>query len=253
MKTTRARYQLGSIRREARKRGPAVWVFRWRETNAAGSTMRRKVVIGTVEKYRSKAAALQACESLRSTINREAKVPKTFGELEDHYAKNELPSKTPYTREVYGGYLKTWILPRWKDHELSGIRTVDVEAWLATVPLAPGTKAKLRNLMHAIYNHAMRWEFTDRNPITLVRQSGKRTRVPEVLTVGELNAMLQELGEPWRTAVFLAASTGLRVSELLALKWQDVDFSAGEIKLCRGIVLSQIRLRMHGFAIRSAS
>jgi len=33
------------------------------------------------------------------------------------------------------------------------------------------------------FNHAMRWEFFDRNPITLVRQSAKRVRVPDVLTV----------------------------------------------------------------------
>ena len=33
-----------------------------------------------------------------------------------------------------------------------------------TLTLAPGTKAKLRNLMHAIFNHAMRWEFFHRQP-----------------------------------------------------------------------------------------
>lgn len=36
--------------------------------------------------------------------------------------------------------------------------------------------------------------------------------------------------------VFLAASTGLRASELIALKWRDVDFKAQEINLCRSLV-----------------
>jgi len=232
----RARYQHGSVRRESRKHGPAVWVFRWRESAANGKTVRRKTVIGNVIELRTKAAALQACESLRSTINRETRTPQSFGELATHYTQKELPTKTPYTSEVYSGYLRTWILPQWKDHTLSDIRTVDVEEWLKTLPLADGTKAKLRNLMHSVYNHAMRWEFTDRNPITLVRQSAKRTRVPEVLTVTELNALLKELGEPWRTAVFVAVTTGLRVSELLALKWEDIDFTTEEIKPCRGVV-----------------
>ena len=87
--------------------------------------------------------------------------------------------------------------------------------------------AKLRNLMHALYNHAMRWEFFDRNPITLVRQSAKRTRVPDVLTVEEIGKLLGELADPWRTAVYVAVTTGLRVSELLGLKWADVDFTRG--------------------------
>jgi integrase len=36
--------------------------------------------------------------------------------------------------------------------------------------------------------------------------------------------------------VFLAAVTGLRVSELLALKWKDIDFTSGEINLTRAVV-----------------
>ena len=82
----------------------------------------------------------------------------------------------------------------------------------------------------------MRWEFLDRNPITLVRQSAKRERTPDVLTADELKALLAELTGVYRVMVFVAATTGLRVSELLALRWQDCDFEAGEIRLTRGIV-----------------
>ena len=78
--------------------------------------------------------------------------------------------------------------------------------------------------MHTLFNHAIRYEWWDRNPITLVRQSAKRERIPAVLDVNELKALLSELQDPHRTMVFLAAATGLRVSELLALKWQDIDF-----------------------------
>lgn len=39
---------------------------------------------------------------------------------------------------------------------------------------------------------------------------------------------------------FKASVTGLRVNELLALKWSDVDFDAEEICLSRSIVCQQI-------------
>ena len=42
--------------------------------------------------------------------------------------------------------------------------------------------------------------------------------------------------EPVKTMVLLAASTGLRVSELIELKWSDLDFDTLEIKLSRGVV-----------------
>jgi len=229
------RYQVGCLYRERRKAGPDVWVFRYRD-----GERNRKEQIGTVEQVANRKVAMKACELLRANINRESRAPRTVAELASHYQHHELPSKTPYTREVYTGYLNTWILPKRSEQSLSAVRTVAVEAWLPTLPLANGTRAKLRNLMHALFNHAMRWEFFDRNPITLVRQSAKRERVPDVLTTEEIGKLLSELKDPWCTGVYLAVTTGLRVSELLALKWADVDFAAGEIRLSRGIVRQQI-------------
>ena len=234
MKLTRRHYQNGCLYREKRRSGPDVWVLRWRD-----GEVHRKEIIGTVEQFPSRKAAMQACELLRRNINRDAKSPRTIGELVSHYEQQELPKKSPYTQEVYAGYLRTWIVPAWGSHSLS-VRTVDVEAWLGTLPLANGTRAKLRNLMHALYNHAMRWEYFDRNPLTLVRQSAKRVHAPDVLTVEEIGKLLSELREPWRTAVYVAVTTGLRVSELLGLKWGDVNFAAGEILLSRGVVRQHI-------------
>jgi len=230
------RYQEGCLYREKRRTGPTVWVFRYRD-----GQRNRKEQLGTVEQFPTRSDALKACETLRRNINRDARNPRTFRELADHYTTHELPRKSPYTGDVYTGYLNTWILPKWGDFRLSDVKAVAVESWLnGTKTLAPGSKAKVRNLMHAIFNHAMRWEFASVNPITLVRQSAKRTRVPEVLTADEIEGLLSRMQDPWRTAVYVAVTTGLRVSELLALKWEDVDFAAGEIRLSRGVVRQYI-------------
>ena len=61
-----------------------------------------------------------------------------------------------------------------------------------------------------------------------------------MLTAEEIGKLLSELPDPWRTAVYVAVTTGLRVSELLGLKWADVNFTAGEILLSRGIVRQYI-------------
>ena len=123
------------------------------------------------------------------------------------------------------------------DCSLSDVRTVAVESWLSTLKkLANGSRAKVRNIMHAIFAHAIRWEFFDRNPITEVRQSVKLRREPEVLTAEELKALLEELEGIFRTMVFVAGTTGLRISEVIGLRWSDCDFETGEIRLKRGIV-----------------
>jgi hypothetical protein len=68
---TRIRYQHGCIAREARKAGPDVWIFRWREINAEGRKVNRKAVVGTVEQYRTESVAQKAVDALRININQE--------------------------------------------------------------------------------------------------------------------------------------------------------------------------------------
>lgn len=84
-------------------------------------------------------------------------------------------------------------------------------------------------------HHAMRYEWIDRNPIKLVRQSAKRERIPDVLELGEIQLLLSKLGIRERTLALLDAGTGLRVSELLALRWKDVDFGKLELNVTRSI------------------
>jgi len=86
----------------------------------------------------------------------------------------------------------------------------------------------------------IRWEWATRNPITSVRQSAKRQAVPEILTVDELVNLLNAIPEPFRTAVFLDGASGLRVGELLGLKWEDADFKKSVIHIRRSIVSQKI-------------
>jgi integrase len=59
--------------------------------------------------------------------------------------------------------------------------------------------------------------------------------VPEVLELFELQLLLSKLFVRERTLALLDAATGLRVSELLALRWSDVDFENLELKVTRSI------------------
>jgi integrase len=117
---------------------------------------------------------------------------------------------------------------------------VQVEQWLKSLPLASGSKAKIRNIMSALYSHAIRWEWASKNPITHVRQSAKRRKTPAILTIEQIQCFLSHLKEPCRTAVLLDASSGLRVGELLGLKWEDVDFETLEVNVIRSVVKQKI-------------
>src|SRR5271165_397332 len=83
----------------------------------------------------------------------------------------------------------------------------------------------IRNLFSVLFNHAIRYEWLEqgRNPITLVRQSAKRKSTPEVLDPHEIQGLLLQLDSCFRLMVMLDVTTGLRRSELFALKLLDVD------------------------------
>ena len=231
------RYQQGCLYREKRKSGPDCWVFRFRDGQS-----NRKQIVGTVDELNRK-TAMQKCESIRANINKNTRTPRTMGELVAHYRLKEMSEtsgKSFSTRTAYATYLRNWIIPAWGAQALSDVRTVAVEDWLRSLPLANGSRAKIRNLMSALFNHAIRHEWTERNPIRFVRQSAKRETAPDVLTAEEIRSLLAELDGPYYVMTFLAAVSGLRVSELLALKWSDVNFAAGEIHLNRAIVCQHV-------------
>jgi site-specific recombinase XerD len=69
---------------------------------------------------------------------------------------------------------------------LTDVKPIHVEEWLKSLPMSRGSKAKIRNIMSALYSHAQRWEWTTSNPITYVRQSAKRSRIPTVLTIDRM-------------------------------------------------------------------
>ncbi len=115
-----------------------------------------------------------------------------------------------------------------------------VESWLEAYPHSRQIKAHVRNLMHTLFQAAIRWEMLERNPIDLVRQSRKRLKTPRVLTPKEFKALLRELSEPYKTMVLTVACPGLRVCELLALEWGEIDFENLAAKVQRSVVEGEI-------------
>src|SRR6266849_230652 len=240
----RTRYQQGSLRLEERKKGSAVWVYRWWENDITGKPIRRKVQLGCLERYPNESAACAAADALRLTINNQSKrnnlQKTTVNTLWEHYCREELPLKEISTQDAYLVYANNWILPRWGNLLLEEIKTIEVERWLRAAEIADGTKAKIKCVMSAVFSHAVRWEFCGHNPIssgvpvgtggqrgpsTGVRVSAKRQKSPLVLSPEEVILGLAQLEFRDQILVFLDGALGIRQGELGALHWLDCDFN----------------------------
>jgi integrase len=76
------------------------------------------------------------------------------------------------------------------------------------------------------------------NPMSLVTVTGvsKRRKQPRSLTVEQFQKLSAELHEPHRTITLVCVCFALRISEALALRWSDVDWLNGTLRVERGIV-----------------
>lgn len=189
----RTRYQQGSLTLAERKRDRKTWEYRWWETGTDGRRNRRCLVVGTLQDYPTEGLAQRALDTLRKDINvehpRSSLQATTMRALIEHYEDKEMgehSTKTFATCVTYRGYFRKWIKPRWGEYQITRVKAVVVEEWLRSLPLANGSKAKIRNMMHALFRHAIRWDWIEHNPITSVRQSAKRQEIPAVLSMVEV-------------------------------------------------------------------
>jgi hypothetical protein len=202
----RKQYQGGYIRSAKRKNGPDVWEYLWREETADGKRIRHTQVIGPVTQIPTKEAALEAVNALRMRINEECyrlQFRRVFlADVIDHFLETVLYNESdPYaesTRQVTPATIIGWILPRWGSTNIRDVRVAAVRDWLRNLrrkdgqPLADATKAKIRNLMRRLFNHAIECEWLEqgKNVIKLVKQSAMRQKEPDPFEPEEVQRLL---------------------------------------------------------------
>ena len=243
----RTRYQYGSVEIDKRVTGPDVWIYRWRETTSDGRKKRRGFTVGTVEKYRTEAHALKAAEGMRLLINDgvAAREPVLFCGVLDRFLieqkqEQEAEQITHGTLASYRSMISQHILPKWGDMYLQDVRPALVQDWLRTLTLSPTYKGHIRSLMYRLFDRAMIWELiaVDRNPMDLVEVKGisKRRKRPRILQVKDAWRILDAMAQPYRTIVLIALCFGLRISEILGLRWTDFDFKRSAVLIQRSAV-----------------
>ena len=159
------------------------------------------------------------------------------------------------------------ISPRLGAKPLDRVTIADVETVAATMleaGRAPKTVRNVLTFLHSVFEHSIDRGWTTQNPVRRAsrpkrRRAGDANPDLQFLTVAELEAVLRAipddvvvrapaptrrgrarsapppppdvLGPVIRVVVPAAAMTGLRQSELLGLRWRDVDWTAQRIRV----------------------
>ena len=118
----------------------------------------------------------------------------------------------------------------------AGVASRDqVEAWWASRRhLSPATRSNDLANLRAFYKWARRWEHRDDDPTTRIDAPKVDKGLPRPISRADLRRLLESLPDDLRRAVALGAYAGLRVSEVVALHWHDVDIEARRARILNG-------------------
>ncbi len=108
----------------------------------------------------------------------------------------------------------------------------DVEAWWASrAHLSPATRSNDLAILRTFYAWCRRWEHRDDDPTARLDAPKVDKGLPRPLSRADLHRLLAVLPDDLRRAVALGAYAGLRVSEVAALHWHDVDLEARRARI----------------------
>lgn len=253
---SRASFQNGSLVKVEKKRGFS-WVLRYKDADGKHKAKR----IGTDRTLPTEVMARNKAAELVPSINSNA-IAYTFGELVEKYIATELPARVD-TAASYQSCIKH-LKAKYGDTPLTEMLRdlMAIQTWLQNLQtvatetqparhLSKKTKQNIKAVLHRIIECAMRWGYlpVDRNPVSLVEikdpkaERGmklvlprKRLKVP--LSIAEYKKLVEDplLCQHVRVMVVLAMCLGLRISEILGLRWTDIDFEALTISIERSSV-----------------
>lgn len=245
MRGKRTRYARGTVTLSKRA-SESIWYFRWKDKDGKYCGIQ----IGSIKQFRNWGAARAESDRLQLYEKHVAphRISKngrtTIGQLISRYKEEKMPARFS-TRHSYESWLDLHIFPRWADTFIDEIDMEEVEEWLNGLELAPKSKGHIKGLMSTLFRFAIKWKYIEiaENPIKFVDIEGgtKRRSRPKILSPEQLQALISNISEQYvQMVVIISMCLGLRFSEVLALKWLDLDWKNLAIWVRRGIVNGRV-------------
>jgi integrase len=159
------------------------------------------------------------------------------------YKPTVLPLLALTTRASYEGTLAKYLMPQFQEMPLRELSTLTLQKYfssLGTINLGGDTVLKIKEVLSSVLGSAVRYDLLIKNPllaVTIPRNKvvNRRKKKPH-LTPEEFEHLVELVDEPYSTMIVVAVFSGLRVSELVGLKWEDVHDEALTVdeRYCRG-------------------
>ena len=152
----------------------------------------------------------------------------------DEYARI---SVKPSTFQTYKIAINHHFIPSFGNFPLSYITTGKIQNFVSKSinSSSPKTVNNLITLLKTVFKYAKRWGYMRENPAMDIEHVRLEYREMDFLKPEEIQLLLKQAREPYKTLFLIAALTGMRRGEILALQWGDIDWHSNIIFVRRGI------------------
>jgi integrase len=240
-KMARRRFQNPDPKREGKW-----WYLRvWQDTFAGGVSIRKrkrhKLAPAEISEREAKKMAAEFLGPMNQGLAPIGSATRFEDYVETVYRTTSMPLMAKSTRDRYDGIIKNYLTPVFGGKCLRDLTPLTLQQYFSSmdaVKLSYESRDKVRDLMSSILSSAVTYGLLVKNPAESVRLARglKANRVKPYIDPLKFLALVALIPEPYATMVFVAVYTGLRVSELIGLKWRNVltDSITVEERYCRG-------------------
>jgi integrase len=175
---------------------------------------------------------------------------RTFVEAVEAWRETRKPLLAPNTQERYEDILRLRLMPEFGHLPLTAMTREVLKRYFARLgregktggkkeragkPLANGTVRKIHCVLSAVLSEAVEMDMIRAHLAQRMRLPASPRRKMTILTQQEVRALADATVAHYKTAVLLDANTGMRASELWALRRMDVDLLRGVLHIRQAV------------------
>jgi integrase len=223
------------------KEGQFWWLRVW-DTNLAGSRKRQRIKLALADMPVREVQKI-AEEKLRP-MNQGLILTGSAMSFADFVTNTYNPVYLPLlgsnTQKSYRGVFSKYLEPRFSRLCLRDITRLTLQEYFSSMAgkLSHPNVSKIRDALSSILRSAVDVEYLNKNPMEGLRLPlDKRARQPKpTITPEQFSNLVQLVAEPYATMLYVSVWTGLRISELIGLRWRCVhaDSITVEERFSRG-------------------
>ena len=244
----------GDFERMARRRfqnpkpfreGSYWWIKPWTDVFTEGRLQRKqkriKLAPATLSEREVKKIAAEHLRPMNQGLESLGSATNFSVYVNEIYIPVVLPLMANTTRSRSKGVIKNYLIPAFGGLCLRELGTLQLQRYFSSMgsSLSHESRDKVRDVLSSILGSAVRYQRLVKNPMEGVqlppKTTGRRYTKPHI-TSEEFEAILSRMPEPYATMVYVAVYSGLRVSELIGLRWNDIGFDSVMVdeRCCRG-------------------